>query len=95
MAKLILSLNGAVQREYTLDDKWTKDQKMDLMQQILTAKVEQVEEFRSALVESGKQPIIYANKFEYDWASIWIDGRGNTTHEKRRMAGTKPPGNCP
>ena len=60
------------------DDKWTKDQKMDLMQQILTAKVEQVEEFRSALVESGKQPIIYANKFEYDWAS------GLTAEETQR-----------
>jgi hypothetical protein len=60
------------------DEKWTKDQKMELMQQILTAKAEQVPDFKSALVESGKQPIVYANKYEYEWAS------GMTAEETQR-----------
>ena len=39
------------------------------MKQILTAKAEQVPDFRSALVESNKQPLVYANKYEYEWAT--------------------------
>jgi ribA/ribD-fused uncharacterized protein len=68
------------------DEKWTKDQKMELMLQLLTAKAEQVPDFKSALIESGKQSIVYANKYEYDWET------GLTAEETQRTKKAGWPG---